>query len=208
MPIIVAGPSAAVGALRRGEAVTIFRDGSPIGILAGGIDPAANKIYVGAGADVLQGDTAAFRGVLRRIIQIPQVWLNPFTGRSAGTVLEHEDAPAFMPDLGLLERMSVAESWDGSTLTPAVWVTAWSGAVHVEPSESEGALARVAEQGVGVVPFLVHAPLALEDVRPEDRLTVTSSRDGRLETVTLNVTHVVSGSSFTTRQFRAIENQG
>lgn len=191
-----------------GETVSVYRGGVLNGTVAGGIDPKANVIYLPAGSDVLQGDTAGFRGVLRRVNVIPQVWVNPFTGWAAGTVVELEDAPAFMPDLGLLERRSAPESWDGSTLTPAVWVTVWSGVCAVAPADMQGGLDRVAEQQIGVVPFVVDAPLTLENVLPEDRFTVTTSRDGRLESAVLNVTHVLSGSSETTRRFRAIENQG
>jgi hypothetical protein len=193
-----------------GEAVQFYRDGTALVSLSAAVDPRANCLYLDGLTGVLAGDLAVYRGFTRRVVAAPELWQSPWTSARNGSLIQLEAASPFLPDVGVLARKTSEASFDAVTGvdTPAVWVDVWSGACSVEAAPVSGMDATVAEQQVGVQPFTIMAPLALADVRPDDKFTVSSSRDLRLLVRTLTVTRVAAGSSALVRTFTAIDNQG
>lgn len=190
-----------------GDLVTVLRNGDQVAETLGGFDPAGLLLYLPDGTDVAEADTLGLRGAVYRADTVPEVWLNPFTGWEAGVVV-HLVLVEF-PDQAVLERPG-APVWDrdANTQVPG-WTVIWSGPVLVEtPPSVAGVEALAAEQRLTLMPLLVSAPLELTDVRPDDRLTVTSSADPWLVGRGLEVTRVRGGSLVTLRQFSVIDNQG
>lgn len=192
---------------RFGEDVTIERGGSSVGVLRALFDPAEHRLYLDDPADVTAGDLAGLRGLVRRVIEQPEVWRN---GIIAGVVAQLEEGPVLLPDLGRLSRPNATIAFDRETNSVVSEVDPiWTGHCLVEPAAgAQGGEQPVAEQVVSVQPFTVTVPLDVTDVHPDDLFEVTTSRDGRLVTLELRVITVVASSSGLVRTFAAIDNQG
>ena len=193
----------------RGERIAVLRDGAPESSFLAGYDPAENRLYAAFDAKIERGDVVAFRDLVRRVIEPPKRWRNPNTGRAHGCVLQLEDAPPFLPDLGHLYRLT-SGGFDQVTkvyLEPGRTLI-WSGPCSVKPESTIGSDVEVARQKVTVQPFSVTVPLELVDVRPDDVFRVSSVRDPRLAGRDLVVTRAEGGSEELGRLVRVIDNQG
>lgn len=182
------------------EAVTVLRTGARVPAL---YDPAERRLYFSAVVDVVRGDAVTVRNLVRRIVEVPQVWL------TAGAVLQLEDAPPFLPDLGTLYRQTpggfnrATDTYDEPGLDPV-----WTGPCSLKAESVLGGDVDVAEQQVNVQRFLVTVPLELVDVRPDDVFKVTTSRDPWLPGRPLTAVRVEGGSEEQGRVVHVIDNQG
>ena len=191
-----------------GDFVLVSRDEVPVGTFAGAWDPQQHAVYGPFDVDVREGDVLTFRGVVRRIVGLPERWRNPFTGWEAGTVCKIEAAQPFLRDLGTLQRKTgVVFNKDLNTNVP-VFVTVWSGPCLVDPPTTEGSEVEAGQQKLSIQPFTVSVPLEVTDVKPDDRFTVTASADPRMVGRPLTVTRTKGASLAQVRVFTAIENQG
>jgi len=123
----------------RGERIAVLRDGAPESSFLAGYDPAENRLYAAFDAKIERGDVVAFRDLVRRVIEPPKRWRNPNTGRAHGCVLQLEDAPPFLPDLGHLYRLT-SGGFDQVTkvyLEPGRTLI-WSGPCSVKPESTIG----------------------------------------------------------------------
>lgn len=182
------------------EAVAVLRTGARVQAL---YDPAERRLYLSTVVDVVRGDAVTVRNLVRRIVEVPQVWL------TAGTVLQLEDGPPFLPDLGTLYRES-AGGFNRATDTydePGL-ILLWTGPCSLKAESVLGGDVDVAEQQVNVQRFLVTVPLELVDVRPDDVFKVTTSRDPWLAGRALTVVRVEGGSEELGRIAHVINNQG
>jgi uncharacterized protein DUF6093 len=154
--------------------------------LEGLVDPTERRIYLDFGVDVLRGDTLGFRTWSRRALTVDS-W------RNAGVVVEFEDGPSWLPDAGTLARKGSA--WNsGSNQNTITWTTVYSGPCRVDSAASTAPSSEIGQQSIQLQPYTVLFPRTLIDVEPGDRLTVTSSRDGRLLVRTLFVQRTLADS--------------
>lgn len=184
--------------LSSAEPVGVARTGSS---LIGLVDPDQRKIYLDPGVDVQRGDVLGFRTWTRMALSV-QSW------QGAGLVVEFEDGPSLLPDLGLLERRS-GTTWDQtSNQNTDTWGSVWSGPCRVDSAASiSSGGSNIGEQEIQTQPFQVTFPLSVIDVEPGDRLTVTASRDGRLLVRKLTVQRTLAASLGQERLVLAREEQ-
>lgn len=193
-----------------GEPVLVLRSSTPVGTVYGGVDDQEHRLYLPYGSDVEQGDVLMFRGVTRRVTDLPWSWRNPFTGWEAGLVVRYEEAPAMLPDLGSLYRPSGARVTvnDAGDVSRDLGAPLWTGPCRVEPSPREAGFPTLGDERMSVLPFLVQTGLDLVDVQPDDAFQVTKSRDGRLLVRTLFVTAIRASSTDAYREVLCRDNQG
>lgn len=194
-----------------GEPVLVVRNGAMVGTLRGGFDPLENRVYLPYGSDVQGGDTISVRGLTRTTSQDVQDWRSPFNGWEAGSVVQLDDAPSTLPDLGQLFRNATSEPVLNETtgeLTLPDDDPIWSGPCKAEAENAQGNDPELGSQRVGIVPFLLTVPLSLVDVKSGDQFKVTQSRDQRLITRLLTITAVRGSSTSLVRELVAFDNQG
>lgn len=193
--------------MNAGESINVQRTSE---FVFGGIDDDQRKLYLPSGSDVRAGDTLGFRSKVRRVVADPVEWRSPFSGWAAGMVVEFEEGPAYLPDLGRLLRPSTDPpvlNEETGTLDPPGPVQQWSGACKVEPTESDGSTPFIGQQAVGKVPFVITVPLTVVDVAPGDLFDVTSSRDTRLSSRLLVITGVRASSTSLDRELIGFDPQ-
>lgn len=195
-----------------GETITIaLDDEGSVAKAHAAYDPRDGALYLPPGSAALaEGGLVTLRSQLYRVIGPPEVWLDPFTGLSAGLVAKvaPHASTAALPDTGRLDR-PLGTVWDreANAYVPD-WDEVWLGPCLVEVPTTQGSEAEAGEQRITVQPFTVQAPLDLVDIRPGDRLTILSSADARLVERPLLVTRVKAGSLATTRSFTVVDDQG
>lgn len=169
------------------------------------IDPHNRQFYLDDPfTDVVVGDIAGFRGVVRRVTKVPDIWTD------GGMVVEFEIGPPYFPDWGVITRDAtyvLDEATGERQLLPGT--TVWSGPCHVanDPYGFDR-LADLGEQYVTTIPFVIQIPLEVVDVDNGDIFTITSSRDLRLLVRTLTIKSARAGSDNLFRELLAFDNQG
>lgn len=180
------------------EPVTVSRTSA---VMLGSFDPSTDKLYTAPGVDVAIGDVLTIRGIPRRVLVPPEVWLG------AGVVVTVEKLTPYLPDTGSLARQN-GTVFDRTLNTEVPnWVQFWTGPCLVDPPTSAGSEAEAGQQLVTVQPFTVSVPLTVVDIRPGDRFTASASADPRLVNRPLLVTRTKGASLAQVREFTAIDNE-
>ena len=186
--------------LRRDQ-VTVARTGRTH---RGLVDPDTRRIYLPEDVDIIRGDVAAFRDFSRRIDKPVEQWLG------AGKVVQFEEGPAYLPDLGkLIRNAHFTTDYDTGDRTLVGGDVLWSGPCHLESDPyAFDTRTDIGAQMVGSSVFLIKLPLEVVDVKDGDLFQITSSRDTRLLVRTLIVKSARASSDDLFRQLLAFDNQG
>jgi hypothetical protein len=194
-----------------GERIVLYRDGTEVADVLGGVDPYENRLVLDPDVDVAGGDIAVFRGLTRRVIGFPLRWVNPLTGWQAGIMAPVEPAPIVMPDLADIHRPNgqpVIDEASGDLIYPPGGLV-WSGPCHIEPGIGEGTnVTDLATERISNLTSVATVPMTCINVAPDDLMTVTRSRDGRLLIISLVVIGVRINSDGFTRDLLVRDNQG
>lgn len=183
------------------DSLTVARTGAVTSCL---VDPDLSRIYLPESVDIIRGDTVAFRDFTRRIPKPVAQWLG------AGLVVEYEDGPAYLPDLGELRR-GVGYTFDENTgdRVPTGGTLLYSGPCHVSSDPyAFDTRTDVGAQIVGSSAFIVQVPLEVIDGKDGDTFQVTYSRDGRLLVRALTVKAARAHSDQLFRELMCFDNQG
>lgn len=183
------------------DQVTVQRTGIASDAL---VDPAARKIYFAENVDVVRGDTAVFRDLVRRINEPVDYWLG------AGKVATFEEGPHFLPDLGrILRGVRWTTNYTTGDRILAAGDEIWSGPCNIESDPyAFDSRTDIAGQFVGTAVFLIQLPLEVIDIKDGDTFQITSSRDGRLLVRVLTIKSARANSDKLYREVLAFDNQG
>lgn len=116
-------------------------------------------------------------------------------------------AESNLTDLCRIERKTGAVTIDTANgMETAEWVVAHEAVpCLILPPKMQPQTAEAGDQMLTVLRHVVAVPVAVEDIRVEDRLTVTQSGDGSLINATLYVTGVPRGSQMVLRRIDVTE---
>jgi hypothetical protein len=183
------------------DQVTVARTGRTS---RGLVDPEHRKIYLPQDVDIVRGDVAAFRDFSRRIDKPVEEWLG------AGKVVEFEEGPPYLPDLGkLIRNAHFTTDYDTGDRILTAGDVLWTGPCYLESDPyAFDTRTDIGAQMVGSSVFLIKLPLEVVDIKDGDSFQTTTSRDGRLLVRTLTVKSARASTSDLFRQLLAFDNQG
>lgn len=164
-------------------------------------DPAKHQLYVDDPTCIQAGALVTVRGQVRRVT-------NSAYWNGAGTVVDLEPGPVYFPDAAVLNRVTFGTRDPETGIIPEILTPIWTGQCEVEAeSSADAAQLEILDRRRELVMYTVKVPLEVSDIRQDDRIKITASRDPRLVDRILHVIRVLASSHAQERIVLTAERQ-